>query len=609
MKYDNSKRRSGVTVKHALCAALALSGVAGCKGNEGAGVDGGVDAGEPATASALRPKLVVAIVIDQFRADYLTRFEPYFGETGFKRLARRGAAWTGHYGHYATYTGPGHALILSGSYPDINGIGANKFFNQETQRSEAMVFDSESEILGVKKTDPDMDVSPRNFIGTTVGDELALATARQSRTISLATKGRGAILLGGRLGKSYFMNDDTGEMTTSTYYASVLPNWVVGWNTKKLADASFGKPWERALPEAAYALSGPDDAKSEGDSKGLGKTFPHKVSGKLTAPGPDYYDAFVQTPFANDYELDFAKAAVENEQLGARGVIDLLAISLSAIDLAGHTFGPSSQEVQDLVVRLDQQLGVFLDWLYGRLGEQNVLVLVTADHGATPVPEQMAALGFEAGRIKKKTISEVVEAALTARFGAAGAAAVPTAAGAPGAKDKPAVPAKDAKDPKAEAKVEKWVVALEDPHIFLNRAAITAKKLDPQEVEQVAGLAAASLKGFGGYSTRSQLLRGGIPSTPLATSILRSYHAPRGGDVVMWTLPFYFWGKYGEKDVGSTHGTFYRYDSEVPVLLAGPGVRHGRYGVREMVDVAATLSQLLGITAPAASEGQVVPLL
>jgi len=592
MNHDN--------MKHVLCAILALAGAAGCKGNDIAGADGGVDAGEAATTVAPRPKLVVAIVIDQFRADYLTRFAPHFGETGFKRLARRGASWTGHYGHYATYTGPGHALILSGSYPDINGIGANKFFNQATQRSEAMVFDADAEILGVKKTDPDMDVSPRNFIGTTIGDELALATARQSRTISLATKGRGAILLGGRLGKSYFMNDDTGEMTTSTYYSSVLPNWVVGWNTKKLADASFGKPWERVLPEAAYALSGPDDAKAEGDSKGLGKTFPHKVNGKLTAPGPDYYEAFVQTPFANDYELDFARAAVENEQLGGRGVIDVLAVSLSAIDLAGHTFGPSSQEVQDIVVRLDQQLGVFLDWLYGRLGEQNVLVLVTADHGATPVPEQMAALGFDAGRIKKKTISEVVEAALTARFGAASAA---------GAKEKPAVPAKDAKDSKADAKAEKWVVALEDPHIFLNRAAIAAKRLDPQEVEQVAGLAASSLKGFGGFYTRSQLIHGSVPTTPLALSILRSYHAPRGGDVVLWTLPFYFWGKYGEKDVGSTHGTFYRYDSEVPVLLAGPGVRPGRYGVREMVDIAATLSQLLGITAPAASEGAVVPLL
>jgi predicted AlkP superfamily pyrophosphatase or phosphodiesterase len=566
-----------------------------CKGPESAG-DAGADGGAHVSASARRPKLVVAIVIDQFRADYLTRFEPNFGDKGFKRLTRSGASWKGHYGHYATYTGPGHALILSGSYPYVNGIAANKFYNRESGRAEAMVFDAASEVLGVKKTDPDMDVSPKNFIGSTLGDELALATAQKSRTVALATKGRGAILLGGRLGKAYFMNDDTGEMTTSTYYASVLPNWVVGWNTKKLADASFDKPWERALPEAAYAISGADDAKGEGDSKGLGKTFPHKVNGKLKAPGTDFYEAFIQTPFANDYELDFARAAVENEQLGGRDVTDLLAISLSAVDLAGHTFGPGSHEVEDLVIRLDQQIGAFLDWIYARLGEENVLVLLTADHGATPVPEQMAALGFEAGRIKKKTIAETVEGALTARYGAPGAAG----------KDKPA--SKDAKpDPKAKA--EKWVIALEDPHIFLDRAAIAAKKLDPAEVEEVAGQAAASLKGFAGYFTRSQLVRGSVPATPFALSILRSYHAHRGGDVVMWTLPYYFWGKYGEKDVGSTHGTFYRYDSEVPVLLSGPGVRPGKYGTREMVDVAATLSAILGVTSPAGCEGDVVPVL
>ncbi|HEU4405975.1 MAG TPA: alkaline phosphatase family protein [Polyangiaceae bacterium] len=580
---------------------LGLAAAAGCRdagapgAAPGAGSAAGAQAGPPAGAAA-RPKLVVVVVIDQFRADYLTRFEPHFGDAGFRRLARSGAAWTGHYGHYATYTGPGHALVLSGSYPYVNGIAANKFYNAQSQRSEAMVFDAEAEIIGVKKTDPDNDVSPRNFVGSTLGDELSLASAGRSRTVAIATKGRGAILLGGRLGKAYFMNDDTGEMTTSTYYASVLPNWVVGWNAKKLADASFGKTWDRALPEAAYVLAGPDDAKAEGDSKGLGKTFPHKVTGKLQAPGADYYEAFTQTPFANDLEFDFAKAAVENEQLGGRDAVDLLAISLSAIDLAGHTFGPSSQEVEDLVVRLDRQLGAFLDWLYARLGPQNVLTLVTADHGATPVPEQMAALGFEAGRIKKKTIGDAVEAALVARFGPPGAGAK--------APPKGAAP----KEGGEKAAGDKWVVALEDPHVFLNRAAIAAKKLDPHEVEQVAGQAAASLKGFGGYFTRTQLLHGAVPQTPLGLSILRSYHAPRGGDVVLWTLPFYFWGKYGEKDVGSTHGTFYRYDSEVPVLLSGPGVRPGRYGVREMVDVAPTLSQLLGLTAPAASEGAVVPV-
>ncbi len=536
---------------------------------------------------AKRPKLVVVVVLDQFRADYLTRFDPYFGATGFRRLFSRGASFTGHYGHYVTYTGPGHALLLSGSYPYVNGIAANKFINPESGKSEAMVFDSGAQIIGAPKTDIDMDVSPKNFIGSTVGDELFLATGGQSKTVSLATKGRGAILLGGRLGKTYFMNDDTGDMTSSTYYMKELPPWVSAWNKKKLADSYFGKKWERALAESAYSVSSADDALNEANALGLGKVFPHTVNGKLAAPGPDYYEALTHTPFANDYEFDFAKAAVEGEKLGGRGVTDMLAISISATDLAGHDYGPTSQEIEDIVVRTDKQLGDFLTWLDSKIPSEDVVYVLSADHGSTPVPEQMASLGFDAARIKKKAIKEAVDAALTKRFGAAGGG---------GGKD-----AKDAKD-------ASWVVGLEDPHIFLNRKLIETKKLDAKEVERVAGEAALTLKGFGGYLTRTQLLGGAIPPTEMARSIARSYHAPRGGDVVMWTQPFYFWGKYGEKDVGSTHGTSYRYDSEVPVVIAGSAIKPGRYGVREMVDVAPTLSYLLGITTPAGSEGEVAPI-
>lgn len=532
------------------------------------------DAAQAAPApGGKRPKLVVAIALDQFRADYLSRFEPHFGENGFKRLMREGATMTGHYGHYATYTGPGHATLLSGSYPYVNGISTNKFWNPLTSRSEAMVFDGQAKVIGAKETEAGMDVSPRNFYGSTVGDELILAQGQKAKTIALATKGRGAILMGGRLGKTYWMNDDTGDMTTSTYYGQSLPGWVDAWNKKKLADSYFGKTWDRALPEAAYSTAARDDTSGEGGWKGLGKTFPHKVDGKQKAPAPEYYEALCETPFANDWELDFAKAAVENEQLGQRGVTDLLAVSISATDLAGHDFGPLSQEVQDLVVRTDKQVGDFLDWLYAKLGKEEVLVVLSADHGGLPVPEQLSAYGFAAGRIKKKTIKEAVEKALKDKFGG-----------------------------------DKWVVALEDPHIFLDRKKIEEKKLKPEDVERVAGEAAAKLDGFGGYFTRSQLVEGRVPDSDLGRAILRTYFVPRGGDVVMWTLPFYIWGKYAEKDSGTTHGTFYRYDTDVPLVFAGAQVKPGRYGVREMIDLAPTLSHLLGIARPAGAEGQVIPL-
>lgn len=228
----------------------------------------------PESFVPVRPKLVVVITIDQFRADALAKADPWLSDKGFKRLLREGASMTGHYGHYVTYTGPGHALILSGSYPYVNGIAANKFYNAESQRSEAMVFDASSQMIG-QKTDPDMDVSPRNFIGSTVGDELNMATGGQSRTITIATKGRGAILLGGRLAKAYWMNDDTGTATTSTYYAKDLPAWVTHWNGKKLADTWFGKTWDKVAPPAAYAASQPDNAPNEGGGKGQSRCEVH----------------------------------------------------------------------------------------------------------------------------------------------------------------------------------------------------------------------------------------------------------------------------------------------------------------------------------------------
>lgn len=524
-------------------------------------------------APAHRPKLVLVIALDQFRADYLAKFDAHFGDKGFKRLLAEGVSFTGHYGQYATYTGPGHAQLLSGSYPYVNGISTNKFYNPASGRSEAMVFDAESKVLGLKETDADMDVSPRNFYGSTVGDELIMATGGKAKVVSLATKGRGAILLGGRLGKTYWMNDDNGEMTTSTYYAPELPAWVRSWNQKKLADSWFGKTWDRALPIEAYGVAAPDDTPSEGGGKGLGKTFPHKLTGKLKAPGADYYDALCMTPYANDWEIDFAKAAVDNEMLGQRGVTDILAVSLSATDLAGHDFGPLSQEVMDLVVRSDKQIGELLDWVYGKLGHDNVLVVLSADHGGVPMPEQLAAMGFSAGRIKKKTIKEAVEKALHDKFGG-----------------------------------DKWLLALEDPHVFLDRKKIAEKKLDPELVERVAGAAAAAIPGVGGFFTREELMRGHVPDTDLGRSMLRTYFVPRGGDLVLWMLPFHFWGKYAEKDTGTTHGTFYRYDTDVPVLISGPGIKPGRLGMHEMVDLAPTLSHLLGVSVPAGAEGHAMRL-
>jgi predicted AlkP superfamily pyrophosphatase or phosphodiesterase len=521
-----------------------------------------------AVASPVRgPKLVLVLVADQFRADTITRYRSLLGNAGLLRLAR-GATAVGHHGQQNTYTGPGQALIATGAYGYLNGVTQNKWFNRATGRSEAMMFDPESRVLGEKDGGPEEETSPRNLVGTTLFDELRMANSA-SKVIAVALKGRGSLLLGGQLGQSYFFSDQFGGFTSSSFYGSELPEWVRRWNARKPADAAFGQKWERLLPAQLY--QGSDDAPYEGEVKGMGKTFPHALTGGLSAPGPAFYEAITHAPTGIDLEIDFALSAMAEEQLGQRGVTDVLAVSISGTDLAGHIYGPFSHEYQDMVARLDRGVARLLGEIDKRFTASEVVILFTADHGAVPIPEALAQQRLLAGRIKKANIKAVVNKALSERFGAG-----------------------------------EWVVALEDPSIYLDANLVAKAKVDPQLIEEEAGKAALTLPGMIGFMTRTQILRGAVPPTEAARAVVRSYFPPRGGDVVLLTAPYYFWGKYGEKAAGSTHGSFYRYDTDVPVMLVGSGFVPGQHGVIEMVDVAATLAQVLNLTPPPACEGRPV---
>ncbi|MSP61622.1 MAG: alkaline phosphatase family protein [Myxococcales bacterium] len=522
-----------------------------------------------APPGAKKPKLVVVVVIDQLRASDLQRLGAHL-DGGFKRLLAGGAVLDGHYGHQNTYTGPGHALILSGSYGYLNGITQNKWFNRATNQSEGMLYDANAKPL-VGVAEPSDDTSPRNFIGSTVGDELRLASGGAAKSVAVALKERGALLLGGRIGQAYFFSEAAGEMTSSNYYMAKLPDWADSFNARKLPEQAFGKSWERALPVGAYVLSGVDDNPWEGDQLGLKRTFPHPINGGVAKPGPKFYEAFTMSPFGIDYQFAFAQGAVEGEKLGARGVTDLLAISVSSTDLIGHNFGVYSHESEDALVRTDRALGAFLGWLDGKLGKDGYLTVLTADHGAAMPPEQAAKLGLGGARVKKAQIKAAIGAALDARFGTKGA---------------------------------DWVLALEDPCIYLNTKLIAERKLDRAEVEQVAGEALVALPGFAGYFTRTQIERGWMPQTAAARAVTRSFHRGRSGDVVAVQAPFSYWGKYGEKEFGGSHGSFYRYDTDVPLVLAGAPFRAGYHGQAEMVDLAATLARVLGVAVPAGCEGE-----
>jgi predicted AlkP superfamily pyrophosphatase or phosphodiesterase len=515
------------------------------------------------------------MVIDQFRAEYLTRYAPHFGEGGFKYLMRNGANLTNaHYTHATTYTGPGHALILSGTYGHTSGIIGNRWFNRATNRVESMFFDPAAEILGVKASPKDDDTSPRTFIGTNLCDQLLLSNNFRSKAIAISNKDRAAIMLAGKLGKAYWYHEGVGGMTTSTHYMRDLPAYMKAFNARKIPDSYFGKKWEQLLPAAAYGVSRPDNSAHETDVPGLGKSFPHTLTDASGKPTTAFYEAFTATPWANDYQLDLARLVIDAEQLGADNDTDVLGISITATDIAGHAFGPDSHEVQDMIIRLDRQLAGFFRDLNRRFKPGEVTIAFTSDHGACPIPEHMASLNVEASRIKKKQLTDAINAALDARYGA---------------------PTGDAK----------WILALEDPGVFLNRDIMVAKKLNAAEVERVVGEAAVTVPGVTQYFTRTQLMNGQMPVSRWSGFFQKAFYPARSGDVLLMTKPYYFWGSYGERETGSTHGSPYEYDTHVPLILLGNGVRSGTYSnTVDISDLAPTLSGLLAISAPPGNEGR-----
>jgi predicted AlkP superfamily pyrophosphatase or phosphodiesterase len=513
-------------------------------------------------------------VLDQFRQEYLTRYQKFFGRDGFNRLMREGANFTqAHYSHATTYTGPGHAQILSGSFGHTNGIIGNRWWNPQSKQVETMFYDANAKLPGIELSPKDDDTSPRNFIGDNVCDQLLISNHMKSKAIGIALKDRAAIMLAGKLGKAYWFHESVGQMVTSSYYGSTLPAWLQSFNARKIPDSYFGKAWTKSLPEAAYSISRVDDFPQETDLEGMGRAFPHVLSDKSGKPSPNFYTAFTATPFGVDYTLQLAREAIQNEGLGTDEYPDILGVSITPTDIAGHAFGPDSQEIEDMVARLDGQLAGFFKYLDSRFKPGEYTIALTADHGATPLPEYMSSLGIEAGRIKKKQLGDAIEAALTARFGSSGE--------------------------------QKWVRLLEDPSVFLNTELIASKKLNPAEVQQVAGEATLGVKGIAAFYTRAQIMNGQLPPNKWAQMIEKSFYAERSGDVLLVTKPYYFWGSYGEKDSGSTHGSPYEYDTHVPMIFYGAGVERGQYAQRvDITDIAPTLSNILGVNPPSGNEGR-----
>ncbi len=520
------------------------------------------------TTKAPRPRLVVSIVIDQFRHDYLQRFGDQFGEGGFKRFLNRGAVFANaNYIHSPTVTACGHATVLSGATPALNGIIANEWYDRELSKNISSVSDDKAQFKALGADEKEKPAAPHKLLGTTLGDEMRLATNGQAKVIGMSYKDRSAILpVGKRPHGAFWFDDDTGNFISSTYYFPALPAWVEKFNQEQSPKKYFGKTWDRLLPVAAYARSSVDDAPYERKNK-TGATFPYTLTGGETQATKKFYDVFEASPFANEHLVTFAKAAIEAEALGADDITDLLSISFSANDLLGHAYGPYSQEVQDMSLRTDRVLAHLFNYLDQRIGLSNVIVTLTADHGVAPVPEQVMEFGY-GGRLVARDVSAAATNALNAKYGEAA-----------------------------------WVKAFVSGNLYLDLALIAERKLNLAEVEATAAAAMAALNGIHAAFTSTQLQRGDVPATYVAQAVTQGFYAPRNGNVIVVAQPFFMFGEGSN----TTHGSPYSYDTHVPVLFFGANIIPGTYhAASSPADIAPTLAALLGLQAPSNSIGRVL---
>lgn len=513
-------------------------------------------------ASAEPPKVKLAVVVffDQLRGDYLERWQPLFGEGGFKRLQTEGAWFADcHYPYGITTTGPGHASVLSGQSGDTHGIINNNWYDRASGKTIYCAASDRYQIVpptvvtkapaeapldAKRKKLPDVG-NPDRFIGLTLADVLKAANPG-GKVFDLSLKDRSAIFPVGKQPDGAYWFD--GRFVTSTYYRDALPAWVDAFNKSGQADRYFGKDWTRFRPDVDYdRYSGPDDGPGEGKGKGQGKTFPHPTTGGKDKIGKEYYEALATSPYGNDLLLAFAKACIEAEKLGQDDVPDLLTVSFSSNDLIGHAWGPDSHEVLDVTLRSDALMADLLGYLDAKVGKGNYSVVVSADHGVCPNPEVSAGKGLDARRVSPSQLLLGAERVLRDAYG----------------------------EPASETKKKNrdlWIEAISAPYVYLNHRLLKAKGVDPDAAAETLAAWARKQDGVHRAYTNKQL-RGDAAGDDILARMKNSFHPDRGGDLVVVLKPYYLLGSYTS---GTTHGTPFDYDTHVPLLAYGPGVAGGK---------------------------------
>ncbi len=512
-----------------------------------------------------RPKLVVGIVVDQMRQEYLHRFYPHFVDGGFKRFTEQGfEAKNGHYDYIPTYTGPGHASVYTGTSPMVHGVIGNSFYSKELGR---MIYCAEdTTVTNLGGTAINGQISPKNLLSTTLPDELKMFSSQRSKVIGISVKDRGAALPAGFLADgAYWYDSETGEMMSSTWYFDELPQWVQDFNNKKMVDEYLSQMWNTLLPIESYVESDPDNRPYERNiGGGETPTFPYDLPKMKEAGG---YSILPNTPFGNTLVFDMAKSAIKAENLGNGEFTDFLAISFSSTDYIGHAFGAYSKEIQDTYIRLDRELAEFFTHLDQTVGEGNYLVFLTADHGVANVPQHMQDLKMPGGYYNTRGIRSLINLALINKY--------------------------------AEGDL---ILNVSNEQVFLNTKLMKEKGIEASEIESYVAASLMDLPAITGAFTKTDLKKS-LQLAGQAELVWRGFNPRRSGDVTYVFEPNYIDGGYGR--VGTTHGAGWNYDTHVPILFYGWGIKKGSTTDRlSITDIAPTVSTMLNIGLPSGATGQ-----
>lgn len=518
------------------------------------------------TGALAQPKLVLQITVDQLRGDMLSRYQDNFikapGQPGFNQFLTQGTRFiNAHYRHNTTLTAVGHATLATGALPSQHGIAANNWADRQTGERVYCVADESTHLLDAEG----YSSSPANLMASTFSDELYLASQGKAKIFSVSIKDRGAVLTGGQHGKSFWYDKSSGNMISSSFFFSQLPDYAQRFNRSGVKNSFVNKQWDLSLPAQQYKNSSANRT-FQIPPKGFNQGFPHQLPDKADKL---YYSMLTYTPYGDELTAEFARMLIDEHQLGKGEYTDYLAISFSVTDYVGHMFGPNSLEAEDNLIRLDRTLAELFAFIDKQVGLENVLIVLSADHGVDAIPEYKRSLGFRAFRGDISAQIKDLNSTLTESFGIDGA----------------------------------LIKAVQLPSVYLDYPLLAKHQIPVPEAQQKLADLAATVPGVGRVFTRSELMSKDLSFDPVAAKVQNAFVPARSGDVVIVQQSSTMSGNYA----AATHGSPYRYDTHVPMHFAGwnmPVQQISRQVSPE--DLAVTLSALLGISQPNKATGHVL---